>query len=79
MFFSYRVGLFPFVSTVHVAAGMSAKDWCDHCIAAAGAGKGGGKAESAMANIPGGQQVLDVVMTAARQYASNKMPGSGVV
>jgi len=58
---------------------MNAKEWCDHCIAAVGSGKGGGKAESAMANIPGGQDVLDVAIRSARQFAEEKMPGVGVV
>jgi len=66
--------LFPIVSPEHVAAGLSAKEWCDHCIAAAGAGKGGGKAESALANIPG--QNVDVILKAAREYAGNKLSSS---
>ena len=73
------MGLYPFVSKVHVDAGLSAKEWCDHCISVAGAGKGGGKAESALANIPGGQAVLDVVIKASREFASTKVPSAGVV
>jgi hypothetical protein len=42
-----KLGLFPIVSAAHMAAGMNAKEWCDHAIAAAvaagGSGKGGGQ------------------------------------
>jgi hypothetical protein len=62
-----------------VAAGLSAKEWCDHCIAILGSGKGGGKAESALANIPGGQDVLDAAVKAAKQFATDKLPSAGVV
>ena len=80
-----KVGLFPIVSPAHVAAGVSAKEWCDHAIAAAvaagGSGKGGGKAEQANANIvlptEGGavspQDTVHNVLEAAKTYAAARV------
>ena len=68
-----RIGLFPIVSSQHIAKGMNAKEWLDFCIAAIGQGKGGGKADSANGNIPGGQDVLDSVLIHAEKYAKSKM------
>lgn len=45
-------------------------------IAGVGAGKGGGKAETANASIPGGQDVMDKVIAFAAQYGENKLAGS---
>lgn len=45
-------------------------------IAGVGAGKGGGKAETANASIPGGQEVMDKVLSLAAQYGENKLAGS---
>ena len=79
IFISHRVGLFPIVSANHILAGLNAKEWCDHCMGVIGSGKGGGKAESALANIPGGQEVLDLVLKSAREYAASKVIGVQVV
>lgn len=74
----FRLGLFPIVSASHVAQGLSAKDWCDACIAVAveagGSGKGGGRPEQANANIavPPGMDV-GILLEAARLFASSKL------
>jgi len=68
-----RIGLFPVVSEKHVAGGLSAKEWCDHCIAVVGAGKGGGKADLANASIPGDSTVLEAVLEAAKKFAETKL------
>ena len=67
-----KVGLYPLVCKEHQAAGLSAKEWNDACFTAVGAGKGGGKAESAVGNIPGGADVLKIVMDASSNYVANK-------
>ena len=70
--------MFPIVSAAHVAQGLSAKDWCDACIAVAveagGSGKGGGRPEQANANIavPQGMDV-GILLEAARLFASSKL------
>ena len=70
-----RIGLFPIVSAAHVAAGFSAKEWCDACITAVGAGKGGGRPELANATVPGGSDVLDRVLEIATSFAQSKVGG----
>jgi hypothetical protein len=71
------------VSAAHVAAGLSAKEWCDHCVAVAaaqgGSGKGGGRAELANATIvpgPGAdaQQTTTAILEAARLFAAAIVP-----
>lgn len=57
------------VSTKHIENGASAKAWVDFCIAAIGAGKGGGKADQANGSIPGGEDVLSIVLTKAEEFA----------
>mmetsp|Transcript_14718 Transcript_14718/g.32206 ORF Transcript_14718/g.32206 Transcript_14718/m.32206 type:complete len:1030 (-) Transcript_14718:4-3093(-) len=47
-----KVGVYPAVSAVHLAGGLSAKDWVTHLIDKAGRGKGGGKADMANATLP---------------------------
>lgn len=71
-----KIGLYPLVSKHHQdTRGMSAKLWMDHCFQVVGVGKGGGKADTAMGNIPsGGQAVLDQVLAAANQYIANLPP-----
>lgn len=61
------------MSADHVAAGLNAKEWCDHCVAAVGAGEGGGRAVLANATTPGDRAVLAVVLTATKEYASRKL------
>lgn len=71
-----KVGAYPIVSTAHQAQGVSAKEWVDYVIAKLGVGKGGGKAETANASIPGGQEVMDQIIVLAGQYAEEKMAGN---
>lgn len=67
----YRIALYALVSAALVEAGMTGGDWCDACIAAAGAGKGGGKPNLAMASIPYGDlAVVGNVITAANEFAA---------
>ena len=68
-----KVGLYPLVCKAHVDAGLSAKEWNDACFAAVGAGKGGGKAESAVGNIPGGGDELHAAVKAANAFAATKI------
>ena len=59
------------VSAGHVAAGLSGVAWCNACIEAAGAGKGGGKPGLSNANIPcDNDAVLDTILNAANAFAS---------
>ena len=67
-----QIGLFPFVTKEHVAAGLSAKDWVETCFARVGAGKGGGKAETALGTIPGGASLMPEILSAARVYSESK-------
>lgn len=73
-----RLGLYPIVSPAHVAEGLSAKDWCDACIAVAvqagGSGKGGGRPEQANATVvvPAGMDV-GTLLEAARIFAASKL------
>lgn len=75
-FFIYRIGCYPIVTAAHQSQGISAKEWIDFVIAGVGAGKGGGKAETANASIPGGNDVMDKVVTLAAQYGESKIAGS---
>eukprot|EP01041_Mallomonas_annulata_P001725 gene1725-3341_t len=68
-----KIGLFPIVSEKHVKSGLNAKEWCDHCIAAIGAGKGGGRPELANATIPGDEAVLQRILEAAAQFSQSKL------
>jgi hypothetical protein len=70
-----RLGAYPVVSAAHQAAGVSAKAWVDFVLAGVGAGKGGGKAETAMASIPQGSALVDKVLALAEQYAESKIAG----
>ena len=78
MFLSCRLGLYPIVCPAHVTQGLSAKDWCDACIAVAvqagGSGKGGGRPEQANATvvIPSGMDVGSI-LEAAKIYAGSKL------
>jgi alanyl-tRNA synthetase len=66
-----KVGLYAVVSKAGVAAGVSGVDWCNASILAAGAGKGGGKPNQAMASIPcENAAVFDVIFNAAKEFAS---------
>lgn len=66
------------MSPAHVAKGLSAKDWCDSCIAVAvaagGSGKGGGRPEQANATVvvPAGVDV-GTLLEAARIFAESKL------
>ncbi len=60
------------VSAVHIAKGLSAKAWVEHCFATVGAGKGGGRADLANGSIPGGQDILIQVLSIAQEYAVSK-------
>ena len=61
------------MSVTHLAKGLNAKEWCDVCIAVAGAGKGGGKPELANASIPGDLSVLEKILTEAKNYVSARL------
>lgn len=66
-----KVALYAVVSAAQVAAGLSGVEWCNACIAAAGAGKGGGKPALANSSIPcPDASVLGAVMDAANAFAS---------
>ena len=66
-----KVALYAVVSAAHVAAGLSGVEWCNACIAAAGAGKGGGKPALANSSIPcADASVLGAVVDAANVFAS---------
>lgn len=68
-----KVALFPMVSPVHVASGLKANEWIDHCFATLGKGRGGGNADTANGNIPGGQETMDLVLAAAKEFALSKV------
>ena len=76
--FFLRIGLFPIVSPAHVTKGLSAKEWCDSCIAVAVAagssGKGGGRPEQANATIAVTPEVdMGSLLEAARVFAGSKL------
>lgn len=70
-----RCGIYPLVSATHLAnpdlkaKGFTAKAWVEFCISKVGAGKGGGKADTANASVPGGQDVMDKILAAAEEFA----------
>jgi hypothetical protein len=78
LFMIRRLGLYPIVCPAHVTQGLSAKDWCDACIAVAveagGSGKGGGRPEQANATvvIPSGMDVGSI-LEAAKIFAASKL------
>jgi len=61
-----RLGVYVAISAEHLSRGLSAKDICDACVKAAGAGKGGGKADLANASIPLAGVSMDSVLDTAR-------------
>jgi hypothetical protein len=65
--------VFIALSKAHAGTGLSAKAACDACIAAAGAGKGGGKPDAANASIPGDQTTLATVLAAGKTYFDGKV------
>jgi alanyl-tRNA synthetase len=69
-----KLGLFSYVCKKHQSEGLSAKDWLDQAFAAAsGQGKGGGKAENAIGNIPGGLEFIESIMVALKSYVGNRV------
>ncbi len=64
------------VSSTHVSRGLNAKQWTDFCVQEIGAGKGGGKADQANASIPGGLDVLERVVDAARRFSQTATSSS---
>lgn len=74
----FRVGVYTTATAEHIAAGLDAKGWCEFCIAAVGAGKGGGRDIQSTANIPvdgtgkSADEVLAMVVDAAKTFAAQK-------
>mmetsp|Transcript_41057 Transcript_41057/g.41939 ORF Transcript_41057/g.41939 Transcript_41057/m.41939 type:complete len:1015 (+) Transcript_41057:17-3061(+) len=68
-----KMGLYPLVASKHVSSGLSAKEWCDHCISVVGSGKGGGKADMANATIPGNSEMLKKVLETAFIFSQMKL------
>lgn len=71
--------LFATSSDSHAAAGLDCKAWCDACVAAVGAGKGGGRNVQATASIPlsgdegrSPEDSLAMVIDTARQFVASK-------
>ena len=72
------IGLYPCCVEKHITNNkLSAKEWNDACIVAAGSGKGGGKADTANAFIPiendNADALFDRIMTAAKSYFNSKV------
>ncbi len=65
-----RIGLFVAVSAEHITRGVNAKDCCDHVIAKAGNGRGGGKADSSNAHFPVGDNTVESLLAIASGYFS---------
>jgi len=72
---SARIALYTIATADHVAAGLDAKKWCEECITALGAGKGGGKSTQATANIPiegtgkSSDEAIEAVLHTAKSFA----------
>eukprot|EP00981_Chlorochromonas_danica_P003570 scaffold659_cov192-Ochromonas_danica.AAC.83 len=67
-----RIGVYPFVSQEHLAAGLNAKEWVEFCISRLGTGKGGGKADQANANFPNTESLPDQLFTFAAEFVKDK-------
>ena len=72
-----KVGVYTVSTPEHVKAGLDAKEWSSHVIAAVGGGKGGGKSSQATASIPvdaehSPDQMVEAILAAARDYAASK-------
>lgn len=68
-----RVAGYALVSAEKVAQGWSSKLWIDSIVAAVGAGKGGGKADSGNVSIPLSDSVkLENIIESAVAYAKSK-------
>ena len=72
-----KVGVYTVATAEHIQAGLDAKEWSSHVIQAVGGGKGGGKSSQATASIPVDdshtpEEMLEVIITAAREFASSK-------
>jgi hypothetical protein len=70
--------LYPCCIEKHISSNkLSAKEWNDACIAAVGAGKGGGKADTANAFIPIENNdtgaLFDKIIVAAKAYFVSKV------
>lgn len=76
--FLFRVAIFATSSDLHASQGLDCKAWCDSCIAALGAGKGGGRNIQATASIPlegstrSTEESLALVLETAKQFLSSK-------
>jgi alanyl-tRNA synthetase len=68
----FRVGLYVALSGDHLAAGISAKASCDHCMSAVHGGKGGGKADLANASFPFTATTTTSLLDGARTYLSSR-------
>lgn len=72
--FTCRIGIYVSMSSVHLSRNISAKDWLDAVINKLGKGKGGGKDDQAMGNIPSGDQdTLKALHEVAIWYSENKL------
>lgn len=66
-------GLYVFVSKKQQESGAAGKEWVQHCLSGAGAGKGGGKADTAMGSIPvSAVAQVGALIELAQQYAASK-------
>jgi hypothetical protein len=71
--------MYTLVSAEHQSSlKLSAKDWCDSCIATLGKGRGGGKADLANANVTVDAAtettttLTNALLAAANKYLSEK-------
>jgi hypothetical protein len=63
--------VYVLVGAAHLAGGLNGKLWLDSALAAVGTGKGGGKPEQAMGNLPGGESELSTLLAAAKSYVAS--------
>lgn len=70
--------MFATSSDSHAANGLDCKAWCDACIAALGAGKGGGRSVQATASVPlegssrSPEESLALVITTAKEFVASR-------
>lgn len=55
-----------------VAGNIDAKAWLDHVLGIVGVGKGGGKADQAMASVPGERKIVTSIVDAANAYVASQ-------
>jgi hypothetical protein len=73
-----RLGVYTVSTPANIAAGLNAKEWCDHCMNVIGQGKGGGRDSQSTASIPiegsgkSPEEVVAAVLEAAKVFAAQK-------